>query len=146
MTTRTAPRLLVVDDEPEILAEVAGYLRRRGELVKTASSCEQALRALGDEAQPIDVLISDVRLQDGSGIELIRWARSRLGDDFPCILITGHLDQAGLGDLFENSAVSLIHKPFSLAAFYREVRAACTTARQSNPMLAFADLAGGRHE
>ena len=33
MTTRPLVRLLVVEDEPEILAEVAGYLRRRGELV-----------------------------------------------------------------------------------------------------------------
>ena len=57
MTTRPLVRLLVVEDEPEILAEVAGYLRRRGELVVTASCYEQAMHALDDDAAPIDILI-----------------------------------------------------------------------------------------
>ena len=93
MTSVNALRLLVVDDEPEVLAEVAGYLRRRGELVKTASSCKQALLALGDDAEPIDVLISDGRLQDGSGFQLIRAVKDDRGDGFPCILMTGHVGE-----------------------------------------------------
>jgi DNA-binding response OmpR family regulator len=124
MTTRPLVRLLVVEDEPEILAEVAGYLRRRGELVVTASCYEQAMHALDDDAAPIDILISDARLPDGNGVDLVRSAIERPGGPRACILMTGHLEESDLATDLQEAGVKIIYKPFSLAAFYREVRSA----------------------
>ncbi len=131
MTTAMVPRLLVVEDEPEILAEVVGYLRRRGELVVTASSYDEAARILSDDSQRIDLLISDGRMPGGSGIDLIRTALRRSGTQCRCILMTGHIEQSESGEDLQAAGVKFIYKPFSLSAFYREVRAAIAEAGRS---------------
>jgi len=137
MTANPQRRLLVVDDEPEILAEVAGYLRRRGEPVVTASSYRQGLQALEDDAVPIDILITDGRMPDGSGIDLLRAAIGRPGGPHAFILMTGHFEESDLtADLVE-AGVVVMHKPFSLSALYRQVGAVwdahCPTVPASEP-------------
>jgi CheY-like chemotaxis protein len=124
MTSNPTRRLLVVDDEPEILAEVAGYLRRRGETVVTASSYKQGLQALNDDAVPIDILITDGRMPDGSGIDLLRAAVERPGGPRAFILMTGHFEETDLSADLQEAGVIVIYKPFSLAALYRAVGSA----------------------
>lgn len=136
MTAQSAMRLLVVEDEPEILSEVAGYLRRRGELVKTASSYTQALEALGSEEEPIDMLISDVRMPDGSGLDLIRLVVGRPGNQCRCLLMTGHLEQGDLSPELESAGIQVVYKPFSLSALYRVVNASLGELRGPAPMAA----------
>src|SRR5215204_4163349 len=121
MTNNPSRRILVVDDEPEILAEVAGYLRRRGESIVTASSYRQGLQALEDDAVPIDILVTDGRMPDGSGIDLLRAAIERPGGPRAFILMTGHFEESDLSDDLQAAGVVVIYKPFSLAAMYREV-------------------------
>lgn len=115
-------RVLVVEDEVDLLDEVASYLRRRGETVLTAACYNDGLRILEDDATPIDVLVSDARLPDGNGIDLIRPRIARAGDRCTCILMTGHLDQSQIAaDL---QGVKVFRKPFAIALLYREVKAA----------------------
>jgi len=123
MTAKSTFRLLVVDDEPEILSEVAGYLRRRDELVVTATCYEQAVLALNDTSAPIDMLITDARMPDGNGVDLVRRAIEMPAGPRARILITGHLEESDLAADLQEAGVKIIFKPFSLAAFYREVRA-----------------------
>jgi two-component system response regulator PilR (NtrC family) len=123
MTVLRAPRLLVVEDEPEILLEVSGYLRRRGELVQTAPGYSEAMRVLDDPETPIDFLLTDARMPDGSGLDLIRHVLAKHAGRVPCLLMTGHIEQADLSSDFEAAGVRIILKPFSLSAMYREVRA-----------------------
>lgn len=116
------PQILVVDDQVDVLDELASYLRRRGETVLTASSYNDALRILKDGATPIDVLISDERLPDGNGMDLIRRQVERTCDRPICFLITGHLEQKQISaDLRD---VKVFRKPFTLSILYREVKAA----------------------
>ena len=121
MPKSTLRRVLVVDDEPEILAEVAGFLRRRGEVVVTASSCAQGRRALDDDTVPIDILLTDARMPDGSGLELVRLAVERPDGPVMCILMTGHVEQGDLAADLQDAGVKVIYKPFSLAAMYRDL-------------------------
>src|SRR5471030_3180835 len=125
MTTILPHRLLVVEDEPEILAEVSGYLRRRGELVVTASSYGEAMQALNDDNAPVDILITDARMPDGNGIDLVRLAIERPDGPRAYILMTGHLEEDDLARDLQDAGVKIVFKPFSLAALYREVHAAC---------------------
>jgi CheY-like chemotaxis protein len=121
MTTSPPRRILVVDDEPEILSEVAGYLRRRGESTVMASSYSQGLQVLEDDAEPIDILITDGRMPDGSGIDLLRAAIERPGGPRALILMTGHFEESDLDADLQDAGVVVIYKPFSLAALYRQV-------------------------
>lgn len=121
------PQILVVDDQIDVLDEVASYLRRHGEAVLTASSYNDALRILRDDATPIDALISDERLPDGNGIDLIRRYIDRAGDRPTSFLITGHLEQSQISaDL---QGVKVFRKPFTLSILYREVKAALAGRR-----------------
>ena len=121
MTTNPSRHLLVVDDEPEILAEVAAYLRRRGEAVVTASSFTQAMQVLDDDTVPIDILITDGRMPDGSGIDLLQAAIERPGGPHALILMTGHFEESDLSADLQEAGVVVVYKPFSLSALYREV-------------------------
>ena len=143
MTASSSRRLLVVDDEPEILAEVAGYLRRRGEVVVTASSVKQGMRALNDDAAPIDILITDGRMPDGSGIDLLRAAIEQRGTPRVFILMTGHFDASDLTADLQEAGVVVVYKPFSIAALYRAIGAAWDTRRPTGPTLELAHAGGG---
>ena len=129
-----APRVLVVEDEAELLDEVASYLRRRGETVETATSCKEARRILEDDSKPIDVLISDARMPDGNGIDLIRAHTERVGGRCICILMTGHLEQSQISA--ELCGVKIFYKPFAVATLYREMRSAIARAWQKNGVVA----------
>lgn len=122
MTILAASRLLLVDDEPEILAEVAAYLRRREVLVTTASCFEEADRILNDRSRPFDIVVTDVRMPDGSGVELCRAYMARLGGGRSCILMTGHLELTDLSPDLQEAGLSIIYKPFSLSALCAKVR------------------------
>src|SRR5262249_11119360 len=60
-------------------------LRRQGHAVTTATSLSRALAVVSDE---FDVLVSDIELGDGSGLELMRRVRSR--GDTPGIAVSGY--------------------------------------------------------
>jgi two-component system CheB/CheR fusion protein len=66
-------RLLLVDDHPDTLRVLAMLLRKRGHTVMTADCVQGALEVIRTE--PIDVLISDIGLPDGSGYDLMREAK-----------------------------------------------------------------------
>jgi DNA-binding response OmpR family regulator len=118
--------VLVVEDEPILLAEVVEYLQRRGEQVIAASSFEEARRILEDGTQKISALITDARMPDGSGIDLIRSVLARCaGSVCRCILMTGHVREGGddVDDL-RQAGVKIVHKPFPPSVLHRELREA----------------------
>jgi CheY-like chemotaxis protein len=64
-------RILLVDDHEDTTRAMRRLLERLGYAVRTAHSVGTALAAVSD-AGPFDLLISDIGLPDGSGLELIR--------------------------------------------------------------------------
>jgi len=78
--------LLLVDDEPNVLAGLALHLRRDGHAVRTATSGSEAIAML--EAQPADLVIADEQMPRMSGSELV----SRIRRQWPqtvCIMLSG---------------------------------------------------------
>ncbi|WP_437570226.1 response regulator [Sorangium sp. So ce542] len=63
------PQVLVLDDDDDTAALLGMALRRRGFRVAVARSCEEGRAALAE--RPIDALVTDVSLPDGSGLELV---------------------------------------------------------------------------
>ena len=82
------PRVLLVDDHADTLHSMDRLLRLRGYQVCTASSVSAALQAAATHA--FDLLISDVGLPDGSGMDLMRELRLRHGKGLPGIALSGY--------------------------------------------------------
>ncbi|MBV9835472.1 MAG: response regulator [Alphaproteobacteria bacterium] len=101
-------RVLVVDDEPDIVRELAVLLRRRGFAVNTAESVSGARKVLADGPLP-HAIVSDVRMLDGSGLELLD---DDLGETPPCIIyVSGHLDGAEAKAVVKRGALAVLPKP-----------------------------------
>lgn len=102
-------RILLVDDERELLEIMAFALELHGHQVRSAESHAEALRAL--EAGEVDCLVTDYRLPgDHTGVDLIRQARSTLPNPPRAVLITGYtgaVEHQGLAEV-------IFHKPFDL--------------------------------
>ena len=82
----SAPRILIVDDEPEILKVLKRALRSEGFDVVDTTSPAEALKLLADEEW--DLLISDIDMPIINGYELVKRARE-LRPETVRILITG---------------------------------------------------------
>jgi len=79
--------LLVVDDDKDILAAIADYLRNLGYRTETAASCESALERMAEF--PFEVAISDVSLPDLDGFHLLEWVTENRPET-SVILLTGY--------------------------------------------------------
>jgi two-component system CheB/CheR fusion protein len=73
------PRILLVEDHIDTVRVMSQLLRRRGYEVQTACTVEAALRLA--EQEPFDVLVSDLGLPDGNGLQLLNQVRAR----FPAV-------------------------------------------------------------
>lgn len=81
-------RVLLVDDHEDTLELLTEVLRQVGADVRPAASAADALAAL-DGFSP-HVLVTDIRLPDGDGVELVRSVRSRDGlTSLPAVALTG---------------------------------------------------------
>jgi class 3 adenylate cyclase len=79
--------ILVVDDEPSARLTLGLLLRHRGHLVREADSVTAATTALGADA--FDVVITDLRMPDGLGLDVLQAAKTRC-PDANVILLTAH--------------------------------------------------------
>src|SRR6266581_513473 len=110
----TSPRhLLVVDDEPHIGLVLRPYLEQRGYRVSFARSLAEA-RAVGPAAvPPLDGLLLDLHLPDGSGLDLLRDLRAKPGTArLPILVLTAEGEERVLREARRLGA-ALVTKPFS---------------------------------
>jgi len=106
-------RLLVVDDEPNLLSAVATCLRAEGHDVATASSGPDALVSLAESIP--DLIISDVRMPGMDGHELVRHIRgSSRTALIPVIFLTAKDQTADRIAGFRTGVDAYITKPFEL--------------------------------
>ena len=84
-TERRRPRILVADDERSMRELLAIVLRREGYDVLLAENGREAIALI--EKEPIDLLISDIKMPDLSGVDVLRAAK-RVDQDILGIMIT----------------------------------------------------------
>jgi DNA-binding response OmpR family regulator len=113
-------RVLVVDDEADFLATYERLLRREGYEVVTASSCARALDLLAHGF--LSLVISDLRLPDGDGLEVVRAAR-RSPRPPSVIVVTGHPSEEQRNAALSAGATAFLAKPFAAAVLLATVRA-----------------------
>jgi CheY-like chemotaxis protein len=83
-------RILLVEDHADTARLLARILRARGHAVTTAGSVADALAASGGGGAPFDLVISDLGLPDGSGVEVMRRLRSTQANPPRGIAVSGY--------------------------------------------------------
>lgn len=103
-------KILIVDDEPNILSSVGSALRRSGHDVAAAGSFDEAVRLLDDS---FDVALLDVWLGDKDGIELLALIKSKY-PSIGSIMISGHAQIETAVKAVKAGAFDFLEKPLSL--------------------------------
>ena len=112
-------RVLVVDDEADFLATYERLLRREGYEVVTVTSRAAGLAALAGE--PPNLVISDLRLPDGDGLDVVRAARDAR-DPVPVIVVTGYPSDETRRAALAAGATTFLAKPFAAAVLLAAIR------------------------
>jgi DNA-binding NtrC family response regulator len=117
-------KILLVEDDNDILEEIAGFLRRRQYEVVTAPDFGSGRQALADEGHYPDVLLTDVHLPDGDGLDLLDDVNRRVPPPPRprVIVMTGHLDAQKVGQAQRDGAERVLLKPFSLGTLLEQLR------------------------
>ena len=106
--TRPGARVLVVEDESYVRESLVAMLVSRGFEVAAAASLSEAEAEL--QRSPVDVVLSDLRMPGGDGLELVsRFQEST--PELPVVILTGHGTVASAVDCLKAGASDYILKP-----------------------------------
>lgn len=113
------PLLLVVDDDPAIMAVVSAILRSAGHEVLAASDVESGLRLYRE--RPVDAAVIDVRMPGRSGLDLVRALRAgQATARVPTLVMSGRVADRASG--IEAGATEFLAKPFEARELLLRVR------------------------
>jgi DNA-binding NtrC family response regulator len=112
-----ATRVLLVDDNSEMLGAVSQMLMHRGYEVLSAAGARQALEIVSDSPS-IHLVVADLLLPEMKGTQLIREVL-RLSPQTACLLMTYGIDAPDVPD-----GIALLRKPFSSQELFRAIQAA----------------------
>lgn len=108
-------RVLIIDDEHEVLMAMETIMQRWGCSTLVAESLVEAVTAMKERHWEPEIAISDYRLKgDADGIGALNWLREQYGDDLPGLLITGDIEADRL-KIVQDSGYTLLHKPVAPA-------------------------------
>ena len=113
-TPLSAAQILVVDDEPDLRTLYELTLLREGYRVEAAESVAQALQLLSE--RQFDVVITDMRLPDGLGMELIRQIKAQQRRE-RCVVITAYGSAENAVESLKAGAFDYLTKPVDLKQF-----------------------------
>ena len=123
--------ILIVDDESELLGLIAEHLEATGEFsVTTASSIEDADKAVSRNDVGFDTIVLDIGLPDGDGRDYCARLR-RQGLSMPIIMLTGANEEHDVVRGLDSGASDYIAKPFRAAELLARLRAQLRTFERS---------------
>jgi two-component system, sensor histidine kinase SagS len=118
-------RILVADDEANIRTTIADVLGKMGAQVTVCKDGHEAAAAI--ESQPVDLVISDIRMPHRNGYEIFA-AAQRVRHDLPVILMTGfgYDPNHSIVRASQEGLQAVLYKPFKVAQLLEETRKALT--------------------
>ncbi|MEU6075735.1 response regulator [Micromonospora sp. NPDC047074] len=134
-------RILVVDDEPQILRALRINLRARGYDVEMAATGAAALRAAA--SHPPDLVVLDLGLPDIDGTEVIRGLRG--WTTVPIIVLSGRAGSEDKVAALDAGADDYVTKPFGVDELLARIRAVTRRLAVAPGDTALAALRVGRH-
>lgn len=135
------PRLLVIDDEPDLRTLYELTLLREGYELDSAGSVEEALALLAERSY--SAVITDMRLPDGSGLDVLRWLDER-GRSEKALVITAYGSPEGAVESLKAGAYDYLTKPVDLRQFRMVVASALQRAPKPAPASGGAENTRGK--
>ena len=102
--------ILIVEDDITFSLMITTWLGKKGFVVRSSSSVSDAKRRLGEEA--FDLVISDLRLPDSDGIDLLKWLKST-HPSLPLIMMTSYAEIQTAVQAMKLGAADYIAKPLN---------------------------------
>ena len=138
--TEPRQRILVIEDEPEIRRFEVTTLEREGFDVYEAGNLERGLVEAGTRRP--DMVVLDLGLPDGDGVELIRQLRG--WSDVPVIVVSARTDEDDKIRALDAGADDYLVKPFGVGELMARVRAhlrrRATASRANTSVVEFGDV------
>lgn len=106
--------ILIVDDEVDLVSTYERLLRRRGYRIVPAGSCRDGLLVV--EREPLALVVTDLRLPDGDGLDIVRAARRTTPNATPSLVVTGFASEASRTAALAAGASGYLGKPFGADA------------------------------
>jgi DNA-binding response OmpR family regulator len=119
--------ILIVDDEVDLVTTYERLLHRKGYRVVSAGSCREGLLIL--EREPLALVVTDLRLPDGDGLDIVRAAR-RTPTPTPSLVVTGFASEASRAASLAAGAAGYLTKPFAASNLVSLVQGTLITRQQ----------------
>src|SRR5579883_2200521 len=121
MSSNAKPTVLIVDDEPDLLELVSLTMSRMNLDTRTAADLASAQRLL--KSQRFDLCLTDMRLPDGDGLDLVAWIQQHRPGT-PVAVITAHGNVESAVRALKLGAFDFVSKPLDLGVLRRLVGSA----------------------
>ena len=113
------PLILIVDDEVDLCDTMSLTFNIRGFEVITAYSGNEAIEIL--KKKPVDILLSDVRMANGNGLELVRWVRQS-NMQIPVIAFMSGFSDVTSQEITKLGVTLFFDKPFPVSNVIKAIR------------------------
>src|SRR5690242_5140524 len=123
------PLILVVDDEPDLVELVTLTLSRMQLATQSAGDIASAKKLL--KAHHFDLCLTDMRLPDGDGLDLLEWMSTH-SPGVPCAVITAHGNVESAVRALKLGAFDFVSKPLDLGVLRRIVTTALKLSSQQD--------------
>ena len=130
-------RILIIDDEPDLRTLYELTLLRQGYRIEAAGTLQQAREHL--QAARFDAVITDMRLPDGLGLELLRDLAQQQRPE-RCVVITAHGSAENAVEALKAGAFDYLTKPVDLKQFRSVVASAVQETRNVSQALVKTDI------
>lgn len=116
--------ILIVEDDITYSMILKTWLTKKGFQVQSASSIARAQKMV--ESDAIDLILSDLRLPDRDGIDLLKWMREQ-GRQTPLIIMTGYADIQSAVQAMKLGAQDYVAKPVNPDELLKKMEEALKT-------------------
>jgi DNA-binding response OmpR family regulator len=121
-------RVLIVDDDVNLIKVMKIYFQRSGMEAEVASSGRKAIKAV-DTFQP-DVIILDIRMPKVDGVDVCNNIRKQKGlKNMPIIALTGYHSEKSKRAILEAGANLYLNKPIDMSSLLKHVKGLLASVR-----------------
>ena len=122
-------RILIVEDDLAFGTMIQTWLKKKGFEVEKATSVGAAIRCI-EEAEPFDLILSDLRLPDHDGLKLLKWTQTHQLNT-PFIVMTSYAEVQNAVLAMKSGATDYVAKPFHPDILLEKIKEAIQDASAS---------------